>query len=262
MSAPGTAQVDFLGEIYPIPNGGVLTIGREGDLAVDDNPYLHRHFLQIAERNGLYWLSNVGSQLSATVSDENGLMQAWLAPGASIPLVFGHTRVWFTAGPTTYEFDVLIPSPAFEPAKQVSQAPGSTTIGRTSLTPDQILLLLALAEHVLVRGDRGAGSIPSSAEAARRLGWTLTKFNRKLDNVCEKLSKMGIRGLHGEPGNLASSRRARLVEYALASRLISVRDLSLLKALSVDGTDEQDDSPGADQRGPKYTARVTNDRPD
>ena len=37
---------------------------------------------------------------------------------------------------------------------------------------------------------------PSSADAAARLGWTVTKFNRKLDNVCQKLADAGIRGLH------------------------------------------------------------------
>jgi hypothetical protein len=54
-----------------------------------------------------------------------------------------------------------------------------TTVGRMSFTPDQRLLLLALGERVLRRGNRGAGSVPSSAEAAQRPGWTITKFNRK-----------------------------------------------------------------------------------
>ena len=63
--------------------------------------------------------------------------------------------------------------------------------------------------------------MPSSSEAATRLGWTTTKFNRKLDNVCQKLAAQGVRGLHGEPGRLASNRRARLVEYAIAVRLIT-----------------------------------------
>lgn len=229
-----SAWVDFLGEIYPVPAGATLTIGREGDLAVDDNPYLHRVFLQLADNNGLFWLSNVGSQLSATVADEDGLMQAWLAPGASIPLVFAQTRVWFTAGPTTYEFQVSVREPAFTPNQATETEAGTTTIGRASLTPDQTLLLLALAENVLLRGDRATGAIPSSAEAAQRLGWTLTKFNRKLDNVCEKLTKMGIRGLHGGPTRLATSRRARLVEYAVAARLVVASDLELLRAVRTD----------------------------
>ena len=52
-------------------------------------------------------------------------------------------------------------------------------------------------------------SVPTSGQAAERLGWQLTKFNRKLDNVCDKLDRLGVRGLRGGPGKLASNRRAR-----------------------------------------------------
>jgi hypothetical protein len=89
-------------------------------------------------------------------------------------------------------------------------------------------LVLALAEPALRGTGRAGSTLPSSGEAAQRLGWTTTKFNRKLDNVCQKLAAQGVRGLHGEPGRLASNRRARLVEYALAVRLVTRDDLHLL----------------------------------
>ena len=38
----------------------------------------------------------------------------------------------------------------------------------------------------------------TNREVAARLGWSLTKFNRKLDNVCQKLKKAGVQGLHGD----------------------------------------------------------------
>ena len=56
----------------------------------------------------------------------------------------------------------------------------------------------------------------------------MTTFNRKLDNVCEKLDKIGVDGLRGGRGKLATNRRARLVEYAVATRLVSADDLALL----------------------------------
>jgi hypothetical protein len=56
----------------------------------------------------------------------------------------------------------------------------------------------------------------------------MTTFNRKLDNVCEKLDKLGVAGLRGGAGNLATSRRARLVEYAVATHLVGTEDLALL----------------------------------
>ncbi|MGJ3403836.1 hypothetical protein [Glutamicibacter sp. Je.9.36] len=52
--------------------------------------------------------------------------------------------------------------------------------------------------------------------AAARLGWGITKFNLKLDNVCDKLDKAGVAGLRGGPGKLATNRRARLVEHAVS----------------------------------------------
>lgn len=227
------AIVEFCGEEYLVGPDNPLVIGREGGLAIDDNPYLHRRFLEISAEADLVWLTNVGSQLAATVADDAGLMQAWLRPGARIPLVFPRTAVWFTAGPTTYEFEIVLVEARFQRAVQQDIADGEATIGRMSFTPDQKLLILALAEQVLRRGDRGAGAIPSSADAAARLGWTVTKFNRKLDNVCAKLSGAGIRGLHGDAERLATSRRARLVEYALAAQLITSADLSLLDAVGL-----------------------------
>lgn len=221
--------IDFCGEIYRPDPEVPFVIGREADLVVDDeNPFLHRQFLQVTRRGELWWLANVGSQLTATVSDTEGAMQAWLAPGAALPLVFPQTVVWFTAGPTTYEFDIFVEQAAFEATRAVQEVDGSVTVGAVKLTPDQKLLIVALCEHVLRRGDRGAGAVPQSAAAAKRLGWSVTKFNRKLDNVCEKLADLGVRGLHGGPTKLALSRKARLVEYAMAARVVTTDDLGLL----------------------------------
>ena len=108
--------------------------------------------------------------------------------------------------------------------------------------------MLALAEPVL-RGDgRAATALPTNTEAAQRLGWKITRYNRKLDNVCQKLAAQGVRGLHGGPGQLASNRRARLVEYAIAVRLVTRDDLGLLDLPFADTDDDIDsaDTDGAD----------------
>ncbi|MFV0451705.1 MAG: hypothetical protein ACK5LS_05575 [Propioniciclava sp.] len=220
---------DYCGEIFTPHESVPFTIGREADLVIDeDNAFLHRQFLSIIRSHGLWWLCNVGSQLTATVSHDDGRVQAWLAPGAMMPLVFAETAVWFTAGSTTYEFDIRQDDALLVPVDSQPEIDGSTTIGQVTLTPDQKLLILGLAEDVLRRGDRGAGSVPQSAVAAARLGWPVTKFNRKLDNVCHKLADLGVRGLHGGPTRLASSRKARLVEYAVAARIVTAEDLDLL----------------------------------
>ncbi|MGN6605509.1 MAG: hypothetical protein ACTHMS_00670 [Jatrophihabitans sp.] len=232
-----TVHVDFCGEIHPVGTDEPLVIGRDGALTIDDNPYLHRRFLEVSRHGGITWLTNVGTRLSATIADGDGLMNAWLAPGAQLPVVFPRALVWFTAGPTTYEFEIVQDEPAYVPTVAEPTAAGETTIGRVAFTTDQRLLMVALAEDVLRRGNRGSGTVLSSADAATRLGWTLTKFNRKLDNVCDKLTKTGVRGLYGDSSKIASNRRARLVEYAVAARLVTRDDLELLDARPVSRED-------------------------
>ncbi len=223
-----TLKVDFCGEHHVVPDDGWLTIGREGDIVIDDNLYLHRRFLQVGSTEGLWWIVNIGDQLAATVADAEGRVQAWLAPQARLPVVFSHTVVRFTAGPTTYEFDLHLQDAVFSEPVSMPETSGETTVGPMPFTYDQRMLVVALAEPVLRQHSKGSSSVPSSAEAAARLGWTTTKFNRKLDNVCQKLAKIGVQGLHGAPGELASNRRARLVEYAIAVRLVTADDLVML----------------------------------
>lgn len=225
----GSISVEYCGEWFRVGEGEELTIGRDADLSVDDdNAFLHRRFLSIVQVDTLWWLVNIGSRLSATISDGNGAMQAWLAPGARIPLVFDVTKVVFTAGPTTYDLSVHAETPSFERTASADDPVGETTVGSVQLTESQKLMILALAEPMLVREGSGMSSVPTSAQAAERLGWQLTRFNRKLDNVCDKLDRLGVRGLRGGPGKLASNRRARLVEHAVFSRLVTAADLPLL----------------------------------
>lgn len=225
---PDGVTVDFAGELFTVTRGQRFTIGREGDLALDDNRFLHRHFLCIEEAGGLWWLINIGSRLSATVTDTEGRVQAQLAPGARLPIVFAAMAVVFSAGPTTYELSVHVEQPAFRENVTDVDDDGLSTIGAVPLTISQKLLILALAEPLLRREGTGMSELPSSAKAAERLGWTLTRFNRKLDNVCDKLDRQGVPGLRGGVSSSATNRRVRLVEHAIASRLVVREDLELL----------------------------------
>ena len=67
----------------------------------------------------------------------------------------------------------------------------------------------------------------------------MTRFNRKLDNVCDRLARIGVGGLRGGQGRLASNRRARLVEFAVATRLVTRNDLYLLDAYRCDEGSEE-----------------------
>ncbi len=224
-------SMEFCGEVYAVTEDRPVVLGRDADVVVEDNPFLHRRFLEVSVKDGLCWLTNVGSRLSATVADDGSRVQAWVAPGARLPIVFEVVHVRFTAGPTTYELTVTVEGGPFSGSHEVVRADPTSlteTIGQIPLTPDQKLLIVALAEPLLRQEGRGNAAIPASADAARRLGWPVTKFNRKLDNVCDKLDRAGVRGLHGAPGKLASNRRARLVEYAVSVGLVTPDDLAAL----------------------------------
>jgi hypothetical protein len=219
---------DQLAEVRP---GTAFSIGRDADLNIDDNPYLHRQFLRLRVEAGLWWLENVGTLLSATLTDGSGQVQATLAPGARLPLVFDRVEVVFGAGSTSYELEISSDAAFFgPPVLPTPRTVGSAdeTIGHVPLTHSQRQLIVALAEPLLRGGSSGRGEIPGSAEAADRLGWTLTAFNRKLDNVCEKLDRIGVTGLRGGRDSLATNRRLRLVEYAVATRLVTAPDLAIL----------------------------------
>jgi hypothetical protein len=222
-------RVEYCGEWYDVAEPKGLSIGRDADLIIDENPYLHGRFLEIYAEGGLWWLGNFGDLLTATVTDPSGQVRAWLAPGGRLPIVFEQLHVLFSAGSITYDFMIHTEAEFFVSASSsFLDRHGSTAIDPIALTSAQRLLVVALSEHVLRHETAGRGQIPGSADAARRLGWTLTAFNRKLDNVCDKLDKAGVPGLRGGRGNLATSRRARLVEYAVSSRLVTAEDLGSL----------------------------------
>ena len=235
-------RVEFVGEWSTIEPGQDFYVGRESELTIDENPYLHRRFLRIFDEFGLWWLGNVGSLLSATVSDGTGQVQAWLAPGAKLPIVFPELNVMFTAGSTTYDFTIHAEDDYFTTSRMQQGSGNTTTRMPVALTTTQRQLILSLAEPMLRQSTAGRGTLPSNADAAARLGWSMTTFNRKLDNVCDKLDRLGVDGLRGGKGKLATNRRARLVEYAVVSHLVSVEDLPLLDQGEVPG-EAPDDSP-------------------
>lgn len=222
--------VDFLGEEYAVGRDDQFSFGRSADLAVDDNPHLHRRLGLFDHAEGMWWLHNVGSALSIEVVDRNSPSRLTLAPGATMALVFEEAALRFQAGATTYELTIdvpLSPPDAGDPDGR-ALVDGAPTVTGTELsfTPDQLRCMLALAERRLL--DPSAVDLPTNKAAAARLGWKLTKFNRKLDNVCTKVGRAGVSGLHGGVGALATKRRERLVEFALSAKLITAGDLVLL----------------------------------
>jgi len=223
-------KIDYSGEIYSLRPGESLEFGRSAQLAIDDNPYLHRRMGRFEFRNDLWMLHNIGRSLYLSVLDLHGQSQAVIAPGRQIAFTFTPALVRFRAGRTTYELIVegLQYLSVVEDGSEYTI--DTFRFSDFPLTPTQRSLVVALAEQTLREPAAGV-QIPTSAEVAQRLGWTITQFNRKLDNVCAKLTKVGIANLHGGPGALASNRRRSLVEFAIQSGLVDGSDLELLDRL-------------------------------
>ena len=72
--------VVFCGEEYSVSPETGLTIGRTGDVEVDDNPYLHRTFLVVSFDNGFWWLGQ-----HRLDPDGDGRRRAGPLPGLAQP---------------------------------------------------------------------------------------------------------------------------------------------------------------------------------
>ena len=73
----------------------------------------------------------------------------------------------------------------------------------------------------------GAGSRPPR-QVLVVVNPSSTRACAALPEVVSRLGEAGVRGLHGGPERLARARKARLVEYAVAARLVTASDLELL----------------------------------
>jgi hypothetical protein len=234
MSDPNL-YVDFIGELSTVAPGEELTFGRQADLHIDDNRHLHRVLGRFWSRDNSWWLTNEGRSITIQIADADSRSSVQLAPGSEIALSFPNSILRFRAGVTDYEIVVRVPDRGAsdadgddDPLDADDEEAGETiALGDLLLTDEQRLLLLALGEQSLL-DPHNADDLPTNRAVARRLGWSITKFNRKLDNLCDRFTKLGVGGLRGSIDQLATDRRRRLVEHAVESGLITRSQLDRL----------------------------------
>lgn len=226
-AAPALLIDDRMGTEQLIQPDRTFTIGRAGDLAFHDNPYLHRQLIHLAFHDGFWWISNVGRRIPLKILDEYTGAPAVLRSGASDVIVAPRLLVVFEAGPTVYEIALRLTEPP-QPPSFHEHGGRDLTAQPAELNVEQSMLLAAMAEPLLRYPGTGLDRIPSIQAVADRLGWSTTKTNRKLDYLCERLAEHGVTGLVGDGRGLAVNRRTRLVEYALDTRLITPKSLRLL----------------------------------
>ncbi|MDR0847637.1 MAG: hypothetical protein LBN10_01110 [Propionibacteriaceae bacterium] len=225
----GCVTVEYEDEVFTISADGPFDIGREADLSLDENPYLHRRFLRILNEHGFWWIVNIGSSTAVTVYDPKTGAQAWLEPTNRLPLIFGHVIVVFAAGPCEYRLEIHNDAPTWQENRLAFPVSGETTAEVLTWTPAQKLVIVALAEPMLTGRGKGIVGIPSNKDAALKIGWSLKRFERKIDNICSKLDMLGVEGMRGGPQQHASGRRVRLVEWAVSTGFVTASDVALLR---------------------------------
>ena len=217
--------IDLAGETVNVPVGGSLTLGREADFFIDENRYLHRNLAKVYDAGERWWIGNIGSSISFELYERSSGTRVKVAPGDSVPLPGNDTLMSFKAGPTNYEIDLR----SGREIVNVTIAPPLDTISQSDIefTASQKLLILALAEPAL-RAPEQRIAIPPSKQAAARLGWGMSKFNGKLENVCDRLAKIGVRGVKSTADAPATNRKQSLVEHCIRVGIVTPDDLYLL----------------------------------
>lgn len=227
---PADLEVTFIDELHPVAHSGQLTFGRDADISVDDaNVYMHRRVGSFVKHDDTWWIRNDGRTIELVVVTDTGARIS-LDPGAAQALTGTSGRVRFDAGGLTYELEYSLHHPAGPPSTETAELTRGETLefGALSLNDEQRLMLVALAEPQLRDPAAENHEMPTNAEVAHRLGWSLRKFDRKLDYICRRLDAQGVRGVRGRQGDQATDRRRVVVDHVLRSGLISADDLSHL----------------------------------
>ncbi len=204
--------VRFLGEVYrPLRE---LVFGREAELALDDNSYLHRQAGRFRLRDGTWWLENVGGRLRLTMVGAEGSVID-LQPGSSSPLLGSSGEVALTAGPTRYEIEYQLERTQLRWQDTTPfPATGADTITfGPLLTPREIDFVVVLAQGRLTGR---LGPLPTHGEIAEIWGVS----HKTVDNTLQRLRAK----LRGQNASFVQSSET-MVEYLVAQGLVTLADL-------------------------------------
>lgn len=205
--------------------GETCTFGRAGDIEIDSaNRLLHRVLGRFFDQDGQWWLTNEGRSVAIVMTDLNTASYTRIVAGASTPLPFRKASLSFTAGRANYRMivqnDAIDPDMVSTDLFDLPVAETTLTTGTLVFNAEQFELLQALAAARL-DGPIAAADLPANRELAHQLGWTLSKFTRKLDNLCTKLTRAGVEGLQGSVADVATDRRVQLANFVVEQGIVT-----------------------------------------
>ena len=220
--------VAFIDEGHDLEPGSELSFGRNADIVIDDaNQFMHRIVGSFVWHRDSWWVRNSSRHAEIELLAETG--KRVTIPAGSSELLDGPGVIRFDAGASSYELeyalDTEISLPTVELPRDEDDSYLTRDFGRIPLNEEQRAMLTELCRIRLTDPSATAADIPPNAEIANRLGWSLRKFDRKLDYICRRLAEEGVRGVRGVKGVEATDRRAVLVEHMITSGQITVADI-------------------------------------
>lgn len=197
-------------------SGGSLTVGRSGQLDLgQDDDFMHRVLLQFWDRDGTWMVTNRGTKVSARVVQYRAPAntETRLSPGASVPLPLGESLMVFRTAARLYKLEVTVAQSLRLPVVPQPDRSAKATKGSFNPNQEQIELLTALVEPLVLDPGAGDAAIPTVRLLQEQLGWSKKKVNTKIDYLCRILEDNGYLVLSAD-GN-AVSRRIPLARFAI-----------------------------------------------
>lgn len=161
-----------------------VTFGRDADLELDSNPFLHRRTGAFVRAGDAWWIHNVGSKLHLTVVAADGT-RVELPPGTRHAIAHGTGLVRIVAGRATYEINYLLDDEPPMPADDLLEPPDDGTLTvqvDLALTPREIDFLVTFARPALLGL---AEPMPTYAEVAST--WDVSP--KTLDNSLQSIKR-------------------------------------------------------------------------
>ena len=215
VAPPASLIIVFEDERHTLNGDEPIEFGRSSDLTIDSaNRQLHRRLGRFRFDGSSWWIDHLGTNSTLVLTDHRSASALRIAPGNAAPIPFAESSLTFSAGPANYRLTLTCdvgPIPDDAPAP-LPVAEATITTLHLEFNDEQHELLELLARHHLSAPDDGR--LPTNRELGATLGWSSSKFNRKLDHLCTKLTRAGVSGLQGSLDDVAVDRKRALARYA------------------------------------------------
>jgi hypothetical protein len=167
-----------------------VSFGRDADIALDSNPFLHRRTGAFAHENGRWTVQNLGAKLYLTIIADDGT-RVELPPGSMHVLPVGGGVVRVIAGRSTYElrYEVTSEIDADAPTVVPPSETTKTVQFDPTLTPREIDFLVTFARPSLLGLNE---PMPTYAEAARLWGISPKTLDNTLQSIRRKFRTLGL----------------------------------------------------------------------